>query len=362
MNGKQKIYRLLYPAAFCYGLGVKFRNLLFEWGWLKSHSFDLPVITVGNLTVGGTGKTPHTEYLIRLLLSQYRLAVLSRGYKRKSKGFVLSTTDTPMQMIGDEPFQMKQKFPQVEVAVDANRCEGIELIREQRTDTQLVLLDDAFQHRYLKAGLSIVLVNYERPVWSDALLPAGRLREPIQGIKRADVVVVSKCPKDCDDAVFSRFTKQLHLESHQHLFFSAMSYSDLVPLYSPFATPCPLSSITPDYTVFILTGIASPHALQQEVLRFTSRVELFSFPDHYYFTVDDLQKIEKQFATVEGKKMIITTEKDASRLRSDASLVADKLKPFMYVLPVEVAFLRGQQEEFDALILDYVSKNLNHRN
>ena len=177
-----KINEWLLPVAWLYGIGVRIRNELFEMGILKSQSYDIPVISVGNITVGGTGKTPHTEYLIRLLRKKHKVAVLSRGYKRKSKGFILATPETPMPTIGDEPYQMKQKFPDVYVAVDKNRRRGIERLCDEQIapGTEVILLDDAFQHRYVKPGINILLVDYHRLICDDKLLPAGRLREPMQ--------------------------------------------------------------------------------------------------------------------------------------------------------------------------------------
>lgn len=193
-----KIRKWLTPLSMLYGMVVGIRNQLFELGFLKSRSFDIPVISVGNITVGGSGKTPHIEYLVRLLKDKVKVAVLSRGYKRKSKGYVLADADTSMSDIGDEPYQMKKKFPDIYIAVDKNRCEGIDNLTQQDAtkDTDVVLLDDAFQHRYVKPGVNILLVDYHRLIISDKLLPAGRLREPKEGKARADIVIITKCPKD----------------------------------------------------------------------------------------------------------------------------------------------------------------------
>ena len=190
-----KINKWLLPLSWIYGIGVKLRNTLFSIGILKTRSFDVPVIAVGNITVGGSGKTPHVEYLTRLLKNTFRTAVLSRGYKRKSSGFVQATAETTMPEIGDEPFQMKQKYPDVIVAVDKNRCHGIDTLVENDKDIDVILLDDAFQHRYVKPGINILLVDYHRLIIYDKLLPAGRLREPLSGKNRADIVIVTKCPK-----------------------------------------------------------------------------------------------------------------------------------------------------------------------
>lgn len=209
-----KINEWLTPLSWFYGLGVKLRNLLFDMEIRKSHRFNTPIISIGNITVGGTGKTPHVEYLIRLLQDHMRVAVLSRGYKRKSKGFILADNSTTMNDIGDEPFQMKQKFPKVTVAVDKNRVHGINSLTNndsKKSSIDIVLLDDAFQHRQLKPGVNILLVDYHRLIIYDKLLPAGRLREPMKGKDRADIVIVTKCPKDLKPMEYRVITKAMNL-------------------------------------------------------------------------------------------------------------------------------------------------------
>ena len=212
---------------------------------LKSRSFDTPVISVGNITVGGTGKTPHVEYLVRLLKNQQHVAVLSRGYKRKSKGFLLAANNTPMSDIGDEPYQMKQKFKDIDVAVDNKRTRGIQnLISGDYTGkpVDVILLDDAFQHRYVKPGLNILLIDYHRLVIYDKLLPAGRLREPVSGKDRADIVIVTKCPKTLTPMEFRVLTKQMNLYPYQQLYFTTLEYDYLMPLY-PIETENTVSSL-----------------------------------------------------------------------------------------------------------------------
>lgn len=228
-----KIYDWLRPLSWLYGLGVGFRNQLFELGILRSRSFSVPVISVGNITVGGSGKTPHVEYLIRLLQDKAKVAVLSRGYKRKSRGYLLAEDDTPMRLIGDEPYQMKRKFPKIHVAVDKKRCEGIDrLISDEATcDTDVVLLDDAYQHRYVKPGINILLVDYHRLILYDELLPAGRLREPKSGKDRADIVIITKCPPDLKPVDYRVLTKAMNLFPYQELYFSCLAYDELHRLF-----------------------------------------------------------------------------------------------------------------------------------
>ena len=228
-----KIHHWLYPLSWLYGAGVCLRNKLFDWGWLRSRSFDVPVICVGNIAVGGTGKTPHTEYLIKLLQNEgINVATLSRGYKRKSKGYILATAESSVQKIGDEPYQIKSKFPDIRVAVDENRCHGIEqLLTLKSPAVDAVLLDDAFQHRHVKAGMNILLTDYHRLLCDDALLPAGRLREPACGKNRAQIVIVTKCPDDIKPIDFNIITKRLNLYPYQQLYFSRFRYGSLMPLF-----------------------------------------------------------------------------------------------------------------------------------
>ena len=221
------INKKLRPLSWLYGLGVGFRNMLFEAGILKSQTYATPVISVGNITVGGTGKTPHVEYLIRLLKDKTNLAVLSRGYKRKSRGFLLADNDSTMYDIGDEPFQIKQKFPDITVAVDKKRTRGISRLinGEAGKDIDVILLDDAFQHRYVRAGISILLVDYHRLIIYDELLPSGRLREPVGSKDRADIVIVTKCPPDIKPMDYRVITKAMALYPYQQLYFSTHEYS-----------------------------------------------------------------------------------------------------------------------------------------
>lgn len=357
-NNLIKIHKWLYPLSFLYGVGVNFRNKLFDWKIIRSHSFDVPVICIGNITVGGTGKTPHTEYLIKLLKEEFQVAVLSRGYKRKSKGYILATTGTPITQIGDEPYQMKQKFPEVHVAVDADRCNGIEQLCDSRItpEVEVVLLDDAFQHRYVKPGITILLVDYHRMIDEDSLLPAGRLREPARGKRRANIVIVTKCPHDIKPIDYRLISKQMDLYPYQKLYFSTLTYGELMPLDHE-KTSRPLNSLEKDEKVLLLTGIASPEQLKQDLGHYTSHIDTVSFPDHHTFTAKDLQLVKQRFEQMEGnKKLIITTEKDATRLVGHPQL-DEELKKSIYVLPVEIKILQNQQENFNENIIKYVRAN-----
>lgn len=358
-----KIHRWLYPIAALYGMGVNLRNQFFDWGLLREQSFDVPVISIGNITVGGTGKTPHTEYLVRLLKQHFQVAVLSRGYKRKSRGFLLAGPDTPMEQIGDEPFQMKQKFPDVHVAVDADRRRGISRLcqTEVTPEVEVVLLDDAYQHRYVKPGVNILLVDYHRLIKDDALLPAGRLREPERGKSRANIVIVTKCPRDIKPMDYRVLSKRMDLFPYQRLYFSTIAYGKLRPLSGGASGGCfgerPLDSLGADEKVLLLAGIASPAVLKEELEKRAGQVELLAFPDHHAFTDNDIVRLRRQFAALgEGRKIIVTTEKDATRLEGHPAL-DDELRRAIYTLPIEVEFLQGQQETFNEQIIRYVRAN-----
>ena len=355
-----KIHKWLYPLSFLYGAGVALRNKLFDWGYLRSKSFDVPVICIGNIAVGGTGKTPHTEYLIKLLHREYQVAVLSRGYKRRTKGYILSTPESNVRSIGDEPFQIKSKFPDIRVAVDEDRCHGIEqLCTLDNPPVEVVLLDDAFQHRYVKAGFNILLTDYHRLFCDDALLPAGRLRESIQGKNRAQIVIVTKCPPDIKPIDFNIIAKRLNLFPYQMLFFSSFRYGNLQPVFPEVAGKAEqkLSSLQTDTQVLLLTGIASPVTIIQELERYTSHIDLLSFDDHHHFNQHDMQLIKQRFDKLKGEqRLIITTEKDATRLVHHPILDAE-LKRHIYALPIEVEILQNQQDNFNQHIIGYVREN-----
>ena len=356
-----KLNRKLLPLSWLYGLGVKFRNMLFDMNILKSKSYAVPVISVGNITVGGTGKTPHVEYLIRLLKDQFSVAMLSRGYKRKSSGYVLATPDTPMKMIGDEPYQIKQKYPKVTVAVDAKRTRGIEhLIHDDSTkETDVILLDDAFQHRYVKPGVNILLVDYHRSIIFDKLIPAGRLREPLKGKDRADIVIVTKCPKDLKPMEFRVLTKQMNLYPYQQLFFTTLDYGQLKRVFpnnqNNLGIPNSLEELS-NYHVLLLTGIASPKQIYYDVKPHAKDVRTLAYGDHHVFKQKDIHHINETFAGMPSPKVIITTEKDMVRLETTEGL-SDEVRNNLYVLPVRIRFMLEGEATFNENIIGYVRKN-----
>ena len=350
-----KINRWLQPLSWFYGLGVRFRNTLFETGFLKSRSFSIPVISVGNITVGGTGKTPHVEYLIRLLQDHSRVAVLSRGYKRKSHGFQIANESSTARTIGDEPFQMKQKFPKVIIAVDKNRVHGIEALNQKYQDIDVILLDDAFQHRYVKPGINILLVDYHRLIIYDTLLPAGRLREPLTGKNRADMVIITKCPKDLKPMEYRVITKAMDLYPYQQIFFTTLEYGELTPLFKKEAPTVNLDKLK-DHNVLLLTGIASPRQMKEDLTPVVSKLSMLSFPDHHAFSQKDIEQISSEFAKLPSPKCIVTTEKDAARFIGLEGL-SNEIKENIYILPVRITFMLNQEEKFNENIIGYVRKN-----
>lgn len=349
-----KINEWLLPLSWLYGFGVSLRNRLFDLGMLPQQEFSIPVIDVGNITVGGSGKTPHVEYLVRLLRDKMKVAVLSRGYKRKSRGYVLASGDTPMHDIGDEPYQMKRKFPDIYVAVDKNRRKGISHLTDDEAtrDVDIILLDDAYQHRYVKPGINILLVDYHRLIIYDKLLPAGRLREPMKGKNRADIVIVTKCPKDLKPMEFRVLTKALNLYPYQGLFFTCIDYDELQPVFNKTQSLPNMSSAN----VLLLTGIASPRQMELDLKNRCRSITPLSFGDHHQFNDRDAARISEAFARLPEPRIIITTEKDASRLEATPALTSE-VRQALYVLPIRIRFMLDQEEHFNHKIISYVRKN-----
>ena len=341
-----KILRfLLFPVTMIYDFITSIRNVLFDSGIFKQYEFKLPVIAVGNLSVGGTGKSPQIEYLIRLLKGKYRIATLSRGYKRKSKGFQLLNKNHNVESVGDEPMQFYKKFKEISVAVDENRVNGIgELIH--KVEPQVILLDDAFQHRKVKASLYILLTKYSDLYVDDFILPTGNLRESRRGAERADIIVVTKCPFNLTTKKQEEIKKRLNIFDNQQLFFSVISYEDNV--YSE-GRKINLKSLKKSKIV-VVTGIASPKPL----LDFLDRKGLdyihLNFPDHHNFRESDLIKIRDTFTKLISKeKMILTTEKDYMRLENSLEE--------LYYLPIENRFLTNEIA-FNTTIMDHIHSKL----
>lgn len=345
-------YAVFLPASWLYAAVVWVRNRLFDFQILKSEKFDFSTICVGNITVGGTGKTPHTEFLLSLLLkNNFRPAMLSRGYKRLSNGFQISTETATAETLGDEPFQIFRKFPTVVVAVDKNRRRALKKLREMPIDA--VVLDDAMQHRFVQAGLTILLIDSRRPIYADFPLPFGRLRESPTEIRRADIVVFTKCKADLQKKEAAVFAEKLQFKNAENLFFTTYRYGEIYPVFSG-------ENFVAD-AVLVLTGIAAPKDLYEFVKNNFAEFHAAQFPDHHAFSLENWQKIATQFSSISNpKKIILTTEKDAARIISDKN-VPENLKKYIFAIPINVEFLFDKENLFNQKILDYVKKNNTNR-
>lgn len=334
---------ILFPFAIVYDVVTRIRNFCFDVGVFKETSFKIPVIVVGNLSVGGTGKTPQIEYLIRLLKDSYKISVLSRGYGRKTKGFLLLNNSHTAEEVGDEPLQYHKKFSNIEVAVDANRVEGISnLVNHQ--SPEVVLLDDAFQHRKVKGSFYILLTKYNDVFTNDFLLPTGNLRESRKGANRADVIVVTKCPEDLGQHAKQKLKNKFQKYNKQ-VFFTTISYDEKTSGYKHI-----LIDDLKNYHVILVTGIANP----KPMLSFLNQKEVnfkhLEFADHHDFTKKEIEKIESEYERLESsKKLILTTEKDYVRL-------SNKIAGISY-LGIQTAFLFGEEAQFDKIITTHIQQN-----
>jgi tetraacyldisaccharide 4'-kinase len=337
------LHYILLPLSWIYGAVIAIRNWLFDHGILPQVEYSVPVVTVGNITVGGTGKTPHVEHIISMLAREYNTAVLSRGYKRKTKGFIVANSHSTPDSIGDEPLQMYRKFGMcTKVAVCENRRKGISELMRLYPDLQLIILDDGFQHRYVKPKVSVLLMDYNRPVYEDHMLPLGRLRESEHQICRADMVIVTKCPDDLSPLQYRLVSKKLDLMPFQKLYFSNYSYGGLLPVF-PDDKPyhAQLATLTERDSVMLLTGIANPRGFVRHFKNYPFKVKVCHYPDHHNFTREDVKKIEAEFKALSGeRKIMVTTEKDAVRLAYNPYFPTH-LKPMTYYLPIAVRMIPG---------------------
>ncbi|MDO5572286.1 MAG: tetraacyldisaccharide 4'-kinase [Bacteroidales bacterium] len=347
-----KKYYSIYPLSILYGMGVYFRNKLFDFGILKEESFPIPIINVGNITVGGTGKTPHTEYIVDLLTkSGYKVGVLSRGYKRKSNGFQLAGGNSTASQIGDEPFQIFSKFPNIILAVDSDRVRGIKNMLSLATPPQVIVLDDAYQHRYVKPGLNILLTDYNRLFFEDLLLPAGRLREQSSAKKRADIIVVTKCinPRKEEKEYIK---KSINPTNNQSLFYTGFEYGELTPIkdgnnHKP----------TNDCQILIISGIAMPETFENEIKNNFTVADKINYPDHHDYDNATFEEIKYKFKNLKNKeKAIIVTEKDAVKIKENYD-INDAIMDNIYYLPLQIKILDNQTAFFNQKITDYVAKN-----
>jgi tetraacyldisaccharide 4'-kinase len=360
MAGNFKINNALLPLSWIYGTIVDFRNQLFDWGILPSEEFSVPVISLGNLAVGGTGKTPHTEYLIRLLGKKYKVAVLSRGYKRKTKGFILADESASSLKIGDEPFQMYRKFPDILVAVDGNRKRGIKnlLNLPDNKRPEIILLDDAYQHRYVTPSLSILLTDSNRLFYDDCVLPAGRLRESPKNNSRANIVICTKCAESFKPIDYRIITKNMELYPYQQLYFTSYRYKSLLPVF-PSTNSTKKESIErlqkEHYSFLLVAGFANPSGMIKYLKDYTSELQTLVYPDHHSFTGKDVAEITETFKGIKNHtKIIITSEKDAIRLM-DTPAIPEEIKAAMYYLPIEVVFNLDQENLFIQKIEKHVT-------
>jgi len=335
---------LLYvPLSWLYTLGVTVRHWLYDRHVLLSHTVEIPVIGVGNLAVGGTGKTPMVEYLVRLLTEQgFHVAVLSRGYKRKTHGFVLADADATTRTIGDEAMQLHHKFPSVPVAVCESRVRGVRQLQRQIPGLDVVVLDDAFQHRAIRCGLNILLTPYDRLYIDDHMLPWGRLRDIPRRALKADIIVVTKCPADMQPIQMRVVDNRLHLPSYQQLYFTALDYA----------------SIGEQGTPLVLCGIAQPMYMMEYVQQLFPHAELMAFPDHHAYSPRDVEAI---LVRAKNFDFVLTTEKDMQRLFS--TTLAEQLQAqgkHLVALPVQMRFMTAK-ETFDKQVIDYVRENTRHK-
>jgi len=345
---------LLWPFSLIYGLITWFRNFLYDAHFLRPTSFDtVKTICIGNLCAGGAGKTPHTEYLLKLLGPDFNTATLSRGYGRKTTGYFEVLETSIPENSGDEPLQIKKKFPGTLVAVNENRVKGVKKLLEQDSNLDVILLDDAFQHRKIKCGLTLLLTEYDNPYYQDVLLPAGRLRENPKGYLRADIIIVTKTPEHANAIDLKVVMKEINPRPYQSMFFSYLKYGQLYNVNDrsdKLNAPQRLFR----YRVLLLTGIANPHTMHTYIKEYADEVQHKKYPDHHNFTPADINDIIRSFNALEGDhKMIITTEKDAMRLNSYSAQLKDLP---IFVLPIEVDF-KNKTEEFNEKILSYVNRN-----
>jgi len=346
---------LLLPFSLIYGFILHLRNKFYDWNIFKSSTFNFPTIAVGNLAIGGTGKTPHIEYLICLLNKEYKVATLSRGYKRETKGFYLSDNNSNVASIGDEPLQYKLKFSNLLVAVDEKRVNGIKRIKEIHPETNIILLDDAYQHRALKPGINILITDYRKLYVNDRVLPSGKLREWSFGSDRADIIVVSKTDNTLSLIERENLKKRLNAKPHQKIYFSYIKYGEITPFtHSSKILKLKIKNL---FNVLLVTGIANPNHLFNHLNDVFPSVTNVKFSDHHNYTNKDVISIKEKFNTLHGNnKIIITTEKDIMRLSLPRILNQLQEVPIFYI-PIEICFHGTDKQEFDNQIMKYVTKN-----
>ena len=357
-TGRNNWKVVLIPFSWLYGAVIWIRNSLYDNGILKSSGFNIPLISVGNITVGGTGKTPHVEYLAGLLDSEYSVATLSRGYKRKTRDFRIASADSTVRETGDEPLQIKRRFPGTTVAVDRKRANGIEMLMKQAPPVEVILMDDAYQHRSVKPGFSILLIDYTRPIDRDRLLPAGMMREPASNLNRANIILVTRSPERIKPIELREYVNRMGLSIGQHLYFTTMRYGDLSPVY-PESTRRDAAWFKNHVGgVLIVAGIANPRPLRQYARSINTNIVELSFPDHHCYSGRDIEKISDTYHELKKNHqeiLVLTTEKDAMRLRDHNP--EPEVRNALHAVRIYVHFLNDDKDEFDRQILNYVNSN-----
>lgn len=350
---------ILAPFSWLYGSITAIRNWLYDRGILSSRSFNLPVISIGNLAVGGTGKTPHVEFILNLLKPGKKIAILSRGYKRKTKGFVLADKNSNSKIIGDEPFQIFSKNRDVIVAVDEKRVHGLEKLCEIYPDLQVVILDDAFQHRQINPGLSILLTDFSNLYTRDSHLPGGNLRESKKGSKRADILIITKCPVNISPIEMRLIEKEVKIKPHQSLFFSSYIYDEIKPVFPDYISEkMTYNKIKKTKTgVLLVAGIVSPQPIVEQINQYANSLQTLFFKDHHTFQQQDLRLIENKLNKMaDQEKIMLVTEKDAARIVSMAYF-PESLKSVIYTIPIRVKILHDQEQIFTDKIISYVAED-----
>jgi tetraacyldisaccharide 4'-kinase len=344
---------LLFPLALLYGFISFIRNLLFDLGFPKPRRYPFPVISVGNLSMGGTGKTPHIEYLVRLLEKSQQIAVLSRGYGRKTRGFLFADETSNAQSIGDEPYQYYRKFKNIVVAVCSIRTYGISKIREEHPKTSVILLDDAYQHRWVKPGLNILLTDFRHLYAHDYVFPTGTLREFRSGAKRADIIIVTKNDKVLPIMLRKHLITQLKPTSNQLVLFSYITYGEWVPLTNIETIK---TAIAPYKNLLLLTGIVNPYPIEDYLKTCNYNVTKCEFADHHVYSEKDVIKISNVFdGILSQSKAIVTTEKDAARLIGTNAL--DQLAHLpIYYIPIQIEFHHNDAETLSEQVNGLINK------
>ena len=348
---------ILFPFSLIFAGIVSFRNFLFDRGIIKSVSYSLPVISVGNITVGGTGKTPMSEYILNILSNDFRCALLSRGYGRKTKGVLLADNQSIYTDIGDEPMQIKAKFKNILVAVAEKRNAGMEMLLKLPNPPEIVILDDAYQHRYIKPGLSILVIDYNRPVWKDFILPAGNLRGPSKNVKRADIVVINKCPNHLSEKAADNIKNRLKLSDYQHIYFTSIRYLEPVSMNEDKNMDFSLILKNNDNHIVAVAGIGNPKPFFEMAGSIAKLDKKVRFRDHYQYKLTDITKIiDKCIIKNKSHPILLTTEKDAVRMKKIPEIFHN-FGHLIWYFPIELEFLFGEKDKFDNEIDKYVRRN-----